>query len=116
MHPAFTRVFRANDFAENEAAQAEVKNVAAAKFRKHLERIQEWIGGAKPEASPYWHGERITGHDAYAFTLLRWGGYAGIDPASLPAYLAYVERVMAAPAMAAALQRERVKLDTYKVS
>jgi len=110
VHPTFTHVFRAADFAESEAAQAEVKKIAAASYRKQLERIQGWVAGAKP----YWYGERITCHDAYAFTLLRWGGYAGIDPQSLPAYAAYVERVMAAPPVAAALERERVKLDTFK--
>jgi glutathione S-transferase len=112
VHPTFTHVFRAAEFAESEAAQAEVKKVAAARFRKHLERIQSWVARAKP----YWHGDRITPHDAYAFTLLRWGGYAGIDPKSLPGYLAYVERVMAAPPVAAAIERERVKLDTYKAA
>ena len=112
VHPTFTRVFRAASFAESETAQAEVKKVAQGSFRKHLERIQQWVAGAKA----YWFGDRITPHDAYAFTLLRWGGYAGIDPKSLPAYLAYVERVMAAPPVAAALERERIKLDTYKVS
>lgn len=112
VHPTFTRIFRTAYFAESEAAQAEVKKMAQASFRKHLERIQAWVAGAKA----YWFGDRITPHDAYAFTLLRWGGYAGIDPKSLPAYLAYVERVMAAPPVAAALERERIKLDTYKVS
>ena len=112
VHPTFTHVFRAAEFAESEAAQADVKKVAAAKFRKYLERIQGWIAGA----GSYWHGERITPHDSYAFTLLRWGGYAGIDPKSLPGYLAYLERVMAAAPVAAALERERVKLDTYKTT
>jgi glutathione S-transferase len=112
VHPTFTHVFRAADFAESEAAQAEVKKVAAAKYRKHLERIQAWVAGA----NPYWYGERITCHDAYAFTLLRWGGYAGIDPQSLPSYFAYVQRVMAAAPVAAALERERIKLDTYKAA
>jgi glutathione S-transferase len=112
VHPTFTRVFRTAEFAESESAQAEVKKMAAARFRKHLERIQDWTAGAKP----YWFGDRITAHDAYAFTLLRWGGYAGIDPKSLPRYLAYVERVMAAPPVAAAIERERVKLDTYKTA
>jgi glutathione S-transferase len=111
-HPTFTHVFRAADFAESEAAQADVKKVAAAKYRKHLERIQGWTAAAKP----YWYGERITCHDAYAFTLLRWSGYAGIDPTSLPSYLAYAERVMAAAPVAAALERERIKLDTYKAT
>ena len=109
-HPTFTRVFRTEEFAESDAAKAEVKKMAQTKFRQQLERVQGWVAGAKP----YWHGERITPHDAYAFTLLRWGGIAGIDPKSLPGYLAYIERVMAAPPVAAALERERVKLDTYK--
>ena len=112
VHPTFSRVFRAADYAESESAQAEIRKVAQARYRKLLERIQGWVAGSKA----YWFGERITPHDAYAFTLLRWGGYAGIDPRSLPAYLAYVERVMAAPPVAAALERERVKLDTYKLS
>ena len=112
VHPTFTHVFRAADFAESEAAQAEVKKVAAAKYRKCLERIQEWVGAA----DPYWFGERITCHDAYAFTLLRWGGYAGVDPGSLPSYAAYLERAMTAAPMAAALDRERIKLDTYKAA
>ena len=112
VHPTFTRVFRSAEFADGEAAQAEVKKVAQARYGKLLERIQGWIAGAKP----YWFGEPVTAHDAYAFTLLRWGGIAGVDPKSLPGYLAYVERVMAAPPVAAALERERVKLDTYKAA
>jgi len=112
VHPTFTRVFRTPEFAESEAAQAEVKKIAAAKYRTLLERIQGWTAAAKP----FWFGERISFHDAYAFTLLRWGGMAGVDPKSLPGYLAYVERVMAAAPVAAAIERERVKLDTYKAS
>jgi glutathione S-transferase len=110
VHPTFTRVFRTADFAESEAAQAEVKRIAAARYRGLLERIQAWTAAARP----YWFGDRIGFHDAYAFTLLRWGGYAGVDPKSLPGYLSYVERVMAAAPVAAAIERERVKLDTYK--
>ena len=112
VHPTFTRVFRTSEFAESETAQAEVKKIAAAKYRTLLERIQGWSAGAKP----YWFGDRVTCHDAYAFTLLRWGGIAGVDPISLPGYLAYVERVMAAAPVAAALERERIKLDTYKAA
>ena len=81
-------------------------------YHKHLERIQGMVAAA----NPYWHGARLSAHDAYAFTLLRWGGYAGVDPASLPAYKAYIERVMAAPPVAAALERERIKLDTFKAA
>ena len=110
VHPTFTRWFRTVEFAESEPAQADVKQTAAAKFRTHLERIQGWV----KDAAPFWLGARVSFHDAYAFTLLRWGGYAGTDPDSLPAYKAYIERVVQAPPVAAALERERVKLDTYK--
>lgn len=111
-HPTFTHVFRPADFAEGEEAQAAVRRAAKVRFRGCLERIQTWISGAKP----FWFGARITCHDAYAFTLLRWGGYAGIDPASLPGLHVYVQRVMAAPPVAAALERERIKLDTFKAA
>jgi glutathione S-transferase len=111
-HPTFTHIFRSSDFAEGEEAQAAVRKAAIPRFRACLERIQSWTAGAKP----FWFGDRVTCHDAYAFTLLRWGGYAGIDPASLPGLHAYVQRVMAAPPVAAALERERIKLDTFKAA
>jgi glutathione S-transferase len=110
VHPTFTHVFRAENFAATEPAQADVRKVASPRFRGYLERIQGWIAAA----APYWFGDTVSFHDAYAFTLFRWGGYVGIDPKSLPAYLSYIERVMAAPPVAAVLERERIKLDTYK--
>jgi len=109
VHPTFTHVFRPAEFADSESAQADVRKAAAQRFRKHLERIQEWSAAA----SPYWFGGKISFHDAYAFTLLRWGGHAGIDPKSLPGYLSYIARVMAAPPVAAARERERINFDTY---
>jgi glutathione S-transferase len=112
VHPTFTRVFRTSEFAESETAQAEVKKIAAAKYRTLLERIQALSSGA----NPFWFGERLSFHDAYAFTLLRWGGIAGVDPKSLPGYLSYVERVMVAAPIAATLERERIKLNTYKAA
>jgi len=112
VHPTFTHVFRAADFASSEAGQADVREVAKKRYRGFLERIQAW---SEP-ASPYWFGGQVSFHDAYAFTLFRWGGYARIDPQSLPGYHAYVQRVMAAPPVAAALERERIRLDTYKAA
>jgi glutathione S-transferase len=110
VHPTFTRVFFKERYAQTEGAQAEVRKRATEEFRGYLERIQGLVSGA----APFWFGKRLSFHDAYAFTLLRWGGYAGIDPKSLPALHAYVERVMQTPPVAAALARERIALDTYK--
>jgi glutathione S-transferase len=109
-HPTATRFFYPERYAESEGGRAEVKKRAAEEFRGYLERVQGMIAGA----APYWLGERISFHDAYAFTLLRWGGFAGIDPRGFPTYQAYAERVMQAPPVAAALARERIGLDTYK--
>ena len=102
-HPTMTRFFFPERYAESEAARGEVKQRAAQDFRGHLERLQEAI----PQHSSCMF-------DAYAFTLLRWGGFAGIDPRSLPRYFSYVEGVMETPAFKAALARERIRLDTYK--
>ena len=112
VHTTFTHVFRTEKFAEGEAAKAEVKRVAAGQFATYLERIQNWV----KNAAPYWFGRRLAFHDAYAFTLLRWGGYAGVDPKRLTEYFSYVGRVTQAAPVAAALERERVSLDTYKAA
>lgn len=110
VHPTFTHVFMPQKFAESETARAEIKSTAAGKYRKLLARVEAMAAGA----SPWLLGPNLSFHDAYAFTLLRWGGYAGIDPAGYPKLFAYVERVMAASPVAAVLERERVKLDTYQ--
>jgi len=100
-HTTFTRVFFPERFAESEAARTEVKQKAAETFRGYLEQLQKAAGFGVLS-------------DAYAFTLLRWGGYAGIDPDSFPALKKRVEAAMTTAPMAAALERERTKLDTYK--
>jgi len=100
-HTTFTRVFFPERFAESEAARTEVKQKAAETFRGYLEQLQKAAGFGVLS-------------DAYAFTLLRWGGYAGIDPDSFPALKKRVEAAMTTAPMTAALERERTKLDTYK--
>jgi glutathione S-transferase len=108
-HTTATRFFFPERYAATEPAQKEVRARAAQEFRGYLERIEQ----TAPETG-YWLGERLSFHDAYAFTLLRWGGFAGIDPRSMPGYLAYAERVLQAPPVAVAAARERIRLDTYK--
>lgn len=110
VHPTFTHFFRSENFAASDAGRADIKSVATSQFRQHLERIQEWTR----EARPFLFGEKLSVLDAYAFVFLRWGGFLGVDPKSLPAYHAYIQRVMQAPPVAAALARERIGLDTYK--
>lgn len=110
VHPTFTRIFRPQNFADGESAQAEVKRTAVEAFRDHLERIQAMA----EKAAPFLLGEHLSVVDAYALVFLRWGGLAGIDPASLPTYRAYIERLAAVPPVVAAIAREGIKLDTYQ--
>ena len=109
-HPTFTHVFMPNKFAESEAAQAELKRVNAELFRQHLDRIQNWLA----HASPWMCGEKVSFLDFYALTLLRWGGYAGIDPESLPTLWKHAQKVAELPAVAAAIERERLQLNVYR--
>lgn len=110
VHPTFTRIFRSQKFAEGEAAQAEVKRTAHGMFRGQLELIQEMAG----KAAPFLLGDKLSFIDAYALVFLRWGGLAGIDPASLPTYKAYVDHLATVPPVAAAIAREGIRLDTYQ--
>jgi len=102
-HTTATRFFFPERYAESEGARAEVKQRATEDFRGYLERIQNTLDGKS-----FWF------RDAYLFTLLRWGGYAGIDPKSLPAYYDYAQAILKMPPIAAAAARERISLDTYK--
>jgi glutathione S-transferase len=103
-HTTFTRVFFPERFAESDAGKAEVKRKAAETFRGYLARLDQRIKELQFGVL----------QDAYAFTLLRWGGYAGIDPASFPELKSRVEAAMKTAPLAAALERERTRLDTYK--
>jgi glutathione S-transferase len=105
-HTTFTRVFFPDRFAESEGARAEVKRTAAVAFRGYLGRLEQRMKELRFGVL----------QDAYAFTLLRWGGYAGIDPASFPSLKGNVEAAMKTPPLAAALERERTRLDTYKAA
>lgn len=106
VHTTFTHIFKPEKFCEGgEETKAEIKRVNVALYRKHLERIQSWTASA----APYWLGARLSFLDAYALTLLRWGRLAEIDADSLPAYKAYVDRVAAHPAVAAAMAREGIQ-------
>jgi glutathione S-transferase len=103
-HTTATRFFFPERYAASDGARAEVRKRAAEEFRGYLERIQASLASAPS----------FILRDAYVLTLLRWGGYAGIDPKTLPAYHAYAQKVMQAPPVAAAMARERISLDTYK--
>ena len=108
-HTTATRFFFPERYSETDGGKAEVKRKATEDYRGYLARMEQMV-----PRSGLWFGEKASFHDAYAFTLLRWGGFAGIDYKGFPGYYAYAQRVVQAPPVAAALARERIALDTYK--
>ncbi len=110
-HPTFAHVFMPHHFGETETVQAELKRFNRLRFRDHLEQIQAWVPAGD---SAGWFGEHPVFHDLYALTLLRWGGFAGIDPESLPRLWAHSQRVATHPAVAGALAEERLELSVFR--
>jgi glutathione S-transferase len=106
-HPTFTHVFMPAKFAQSEAAIAEVKAVATQRYAEILQKVDAMVARLN---TPFWFGDRVSAIDAYALTLLRWGTLGGLDAARFPAFKAYVERLAQAPAVAAAIERERLQL------
>jgi glutathione S-transferase len=114
VHPTFTHVFMPHKFVESKEAQAEVKAFNARLYGSMLAEIEAMAQGAADKGVPYLGGEQFGPLDAYALTLLRWGGFAGHDPQGFPALWSLVQRVAQLPAVARAIERERLQLNVYK--
>jgi glutathione S-transferase len=110
VHPTFTHVFMPQKFTDDESAQKAIRSFAVGSYRGLLGEIEILAAGA----SPWLCGERPCALDAYALTLLRWGGIAGIDPTTLPATWALAQRFAALPAVARVIERERRQLNVYQ--
>lgn len=114
VHPTFTHVFMPYKFADSKEAQAEIAAVAAKAYGPMLGEIEAMAAKAAGEGRPYLGGEHFGPIDAYALTLLRWGGFAGFDPQKFPVLWSLVQRVAQLPAVARAIERERLQLNVYK--
>ena len=110
VHPTFTHFFMPQKFSDNEAAQQAMRTFAVPLYRECLQKIEALAA----KASPWLFGEHPGALDAYALTLLRWGGYAGIDPTTYPATWDLAQRFAALPKVAPAVERERLELNVYK--
>jgi glutathione S-transferase len=111
VHPAFTHFFMPAKFTDNEAAQAAIKAHAASQYRGLLEELQAMVIELKDQ--PWFSGQQLGPVDAYALTLLRWGGFLGVNPETLPTLWAHVQKVAAHPAVAKVIERERLQLNMF---
>ena len=116
VHPTFTHVFMPYKFAGTPEAQAEVKAFNAGLYGAMLGEIEAMARKVADEGRPYLAGEHFGPLDAYALTLLRWGGFAGHDPQGYPSLWALVQRIALLPPVARAIERERLQLNVYKAA
>ena len=110
VHPTFTHFFMPQKFSDDETAQKAMQRFAVGRFHACLQDIETLAA----KGSPWLFGEHPGAVDAYALTLLRWGGYAGIDPTTLPATWALAQRFAALPPVANVVERERLQLNVYQ--
>jgi glutathione S-transferase len=116
VHPTFTHVFRPEKFIGSEAGQAEIKAFNAGVYGSLLRELEGIVTRAADRGGNWLSGEQFGPLDAYAITLLRWGGFAGHDPQTFPALWAHVQRVVQHPPVARAIERERLQLNVYKAA
>ncbi|GAB3767870.1 glutathione transferase GstA [Ramlibacter monticola] len=116
VHPTFTHVFMPQKYAGSPEAQAELKSFNARVYAGYLGEIEALAQRAAARGQSWLGGERLGPLDVYALTLLRWGGFAGIDPTGFQALWAHVQKVAQQPGVARAIERERLQLNLYKAA
>jgi glutathione S-transferase len=116
VHPTFTHVFMPFKFAGTPEAQAELKAFNAKVYAGLLGELEAMAKKAADDGQAFLGGDRFGPLDAYALTLLRWGGFAQIDPTGFAALWAHVQKVAQLPGVARAIERERLQLNLYKAA
>ena len=111
VHPTFTHVFMPFKYAQTPEAQAELKAFNAKVYAGLLADLEKM---AREKGTAFLGGENFGPLDAYALTLLRWGGFAQIDPTGFAHLWAHVQKVAQLPGVARAIERERLQLNLYK--
>ncbi|MCW5650959.1 MAG: glutathione S-transferase N-terminal domain-containing protein [Ramlibacter sp.] len=113
VHPTFTHIFMPHKFTDKPELHADLKAWNTHLYRGMLAELDTLVVAAQAAGKPWLGGEHFGPLDAYALTLTRWGGMAGIDPASLTALWAHVQHVAQQPAAQRAMARERLQLNLY---
>lgn len=116
VHPTFTHVFMPYKFTDDPAAQAAVKKYNGQLYAGLLGEIEVMAQKMNAQGRAFLGGGKFGPLDAYALTLLRWGGFAGIDPTTFTTLWAHVQKIAALPPVARAIERERLQLNLYKAS
>jgi glutathione S-transferase len=94
LHKSFSPLF-------NKASSDDIKNTAKASINKRLTWLNDQLAGRQ-----YLMGSNFTVADAYAFTIINWTNFVGIDLKAYPNLSAYMARVSGRPKVQEALKAE----------
>lgn len=94
LHKSFSPLF-------NQASSDDAKRAAKENITKRFTYLDQKLAGSK-----YLMGETFTVADAYAFTIVNWANFAGIDLKPYPNLSAYLGRIGARPKVQEALKAE----------
>ena len=83
-------------------------------YRTLMGELQDLVKKAHAAGNDWLGGVHCGPLDTYALTLLRWGTIAGINPEDFPELWAHVQRTAQVPAVARAMEREKLQLSLYK--
>ena len=101
VHPPYTHYVRPERYAEGEAAQASVKEVAKQTFMTACTDIDGILQGKE-----WIMGSQYTVADGYALVFYGWGVRAGLPMQDLKAYTAWKDRMLKRPAVRKVLETE----------
>lgn len=116
VHPTFTHIFLPHKFVGDESLHGELKRHNTEVYRGHLAELEAMVKAKDAAGRPFLGPDGFGPLDPYALTLLRWGTVAGINPEDYPALWAHVQKVAEVPAVARAMERERLQLNLYRAA
>lgn len=94
LHKGFGTLF-------NKAMPEEARRLIIDRLNQRLDWLNAQLGRAS-----YLLGDTFSAADAYAFTVLNWGQWVGVDVARWPHIKSFMDRVRARPAVQKALKDE----------
>jgi glutathione S-transferase len=104
----FRAYFYPHEHVSDEAAAPSVKQAAEARLNGMFDRIAQQLGDG-----PWLLGDRFSAADLFLFMLIRWGRGMSRPPRALANLDALAKRVLARPAVQAAIAAEGLKQPIY---
>ena len=102
VHPSFTHIFRPERFAEDQTAQASVKETGRKAFWANLQELDGLLKGKE-----WMMGVQFTVADPYALVFYGWAKRIELPIKELANYTAWKDRMLKRPAVKRVLEREQ---------